>query len=240
MLDCEGLKKSVKKVGIYCICNLVNNRQYIGSTNNMWRRFTEHRRHLKSGIHGNAFLQNDYNKCGKEAFAFFILEECKLSNCLELEQQWLDIVWDNKQQCYNIDCVAGARTNSVVSEETKRKISLAKKGKKTGPCSALRREAIRQATMGKHHLLSPAGKQRMIMSKQKTYNTQLLAPDGSIYGPITNLHAFCREHKLDRASILRMIKGKQGRVGSWRLLYPIRVDRRFKMVGEDYKLRKHK
>jgi group I intron endonuclease len=217
LVDCEGLKKSNVRVGVYCIFNTSNGRRYVGSSNNLWRRFTEHRRHLATGTHHNQFLQNDYVKSGPDSFLFFILQECSKTARILLEQHWLDAVWDNKQQCYNLDSIAGARTTWVASEETKKRMSAAKKGKPTGSCSELRREAIRKARLGKPHLFSAAGKQRMIESKQKTYNVQLVSPDGIVYGPITNLHAFCREHQLDRASMTRLISGKQKRLGQWKL-----------------------
>jgi group I intron endonuclease len=217
MHDCEGLKKNEKRVGIYCIFNTSNGRRYVGSSNNLWRRFTEHRRHLRKGIHTNQFLQNDYAKSGSDAFLFFILQECQEEVRIATEQQWLDALWDGKQLCYNLDSTAGSRTTWVPSDETKKRMSLAKKGKSTGPCSEFRKKAISQGKLGKSVIHTPEGKQRMIKSKQKTYDVRLVAPEGVVYGPITNLHAFCREHLLDRASVLRLISGKQKRVGQWKL-----------------------
>jgi len=233
MFDCEGLKKSQNRVGVYCIFNTNNGRRYVGSSNNLWRRFTEHRRHLKKGIHSNRFLQNDHAKSGPDVFIFFIIQECSKETRIAQEQKWLNSVWDNKQLCYNLDSTAGARTGWMPSEETKERMSAAKKGKPTGPCSDTRREAIREAKLGKSHLFSVGGKQKMVESKQKTYDVQLLAPSGVVYGPIVNLHAFCREQRLDRASVLRVIKGVQGHVNGWRLISD-------KYVGEDYKTRKKK
>lgn len=240
MYDCENLKKHNRKVGVYCIFNISNGRRYVGSSNNLWRRFTEHRRQLKKRTHGNQFMQNDYVKSGSDMFLFFILQECQEETRLILEQSWLDAVWDGKVDCYNIEPKVESRVGWSPSIETRQRMSLAKKGKLTGPCSELRREAIRQSRAGKFNNWSPEGKRKVVESKQKTYIVELLAPDGTVYGPITNLHAFCREHDLDRASILRLINGKQGRVGMWKLANPIRIDRRFKHVEEDYKLRKGK
>jgi hypothetical protein len=162
-------------------------------------------------------LQNDYAKSGSDAFLFFILQECQEEVRIATEQQWLDALWDGKQLCYNLDSTAGSRTTWVPSDETKKRMSLAKKGKSTGPCSEFRKKAISQGKLGKSVIHTPEGKQRMIKSKQKTYDVRLVAPEGVVYGPITNLHAFCREHLLDRASVLRLISGKQKRVGQWKL-----------------------
>jgi group I intron endonuclease len=240
MRDCENLTKKNKRVGVYCIFNTSNGRRYVGSSNNLWRRFLEHRRHLQTGIHDNQFLQNDYNKSHSDAFIFFILQECSENQRIVIEQKWIDALWDNRALCYNLDSTAGSRTHWIPSAETRKKMSEAHRGKKRGPCSPERAKAISEANKGRTGELSAEGRKRMVESKQKTYAVQLLAPDGTVYGPIINLHAFCREHELDRASILRLINGKQGRVGMWKLVNPIWVDRRFKYVGEDYKLRKKK
>ncbi|MEG7747601.1 GIY-YIG nuclease family protein [Listeria monocytogenes] len=50
-------------LGIYKITNIVNNKIYIGSTNNFKRRITEHKRTFKDGK-SNKYLNNSVNKHG--------------------------------------------------------------------------------------------------------------------------------------------------------------------------------
>lgn len=69
-----NLKKEEKNIGgVYRIRNLLNQRLYIGSTNNFSKRFSEHSRALKNNKHGK-FLQHDFNQSGSENFIFEILE----------------------------------------------------------------------------------------------------------------------------------------------------------------------
>ena len=52
------------KSEIYSIVNLINNKQYIGSTNNFYRRLLEH----INGRQSNRHLQDALKKYGKENF----------------------------------------------------------------------------------------------------------------------------------------------------------------------------
>jgi len=62
------------KSGVYLITNKVNDRKYVGSTINIIRRQQTHFSSLRVGIHGNPYLQNDFNKCGESNFIYTILE----------------------------------------------------------------------------------------------------------------------------------------------------------------------
>lgn len=138
--------------GIYKITNKVNEKFYIGSSNNIERRWRHHKSNLRSGTHTNIHLQNSYNKYGEDQFEFVLIEEVRRENLLAKEQEYLDKVFDEDQETYNISRVAGSpmaglnHTEEVkqllseklsgenhphygkpVSEEWRRKISKSKK-----------------------------------------------------------------------------------------------------------------
>jgi hypothetical protein len=74
--------------GIYKITNLVNGKIYIGQSINIIRRFVYHKSTLKANNHYNKYLQNSYNKHGKDNFEFSIIFkhdnlDVKLLNILE-------------------------------------------------------------------------------------------------------------------------------------------------------------
>lgn len=70
----ELLEKSVKnKAGVYKITNLINNKCYIGSTKNFYKRLYKHNVDLKSNKHHSRHLQNSYNVHGVKNFKFEIL-----------------------------------------------------------------------------------------------------------------------------------------------------------------------
>jgi len=61
---------SIKKSGIYKIINKVNGKYYIGSSNDIKGRWSEHKNDLKANRHDNDYLQKSWNKYGEENFEF--------------------------------------------------------------------------------------------------------------------------------------------------------------------------
>ena len=104
--------------GIYKILNKITNKFYIGSSNNLKRRWMHHKTYLNNGYHTNVHLQNAWNKYGKEKFEFSIIEETTEDLLLEREQHYLDI-HKNKEILYNISCIAGSPMKNLShSKET--------------------------------------------------------------------------------------------------------------------------
>jgi group I intron endonuclease len=61
--------------GIYAITHIESGRTYIGSSKNINRRFSSHKRDLKNKLHHNPHLQASWDKYGELSFRFEILEE---------------------------------------------------------------------------------------------------------------------------------------------------------------------
>lgn len=142
-----------KVSGVYMIKNLVTGRVYIGSSGNIKSRWRTHKDLLKHRKHHNSYLQNSYNKHGIGAFKFSIIEKCEKEELEIREQYWYEYYKENGK-VYNIrndvrTCRGFKHSEKTkqkiseshsgekhylygksLSEETKRKISLAKKGKK--------------------------------------------------------------------------------------------------------------
>lgn len=76
--------------GVYSITCLVNQKIYIGSSSNIYKRWNNHRWLLKNNKHNNNYLQNAWNKYGEENFKFDIVELCNYGKQFELEQKYLD------------------------------------------------------------------------------------------------------------------------------------------------------
>jgi group I intron endonuclease len=75
---------------IYQILNIKNNKIYIGSTNNLNKRWNNHRSKLNNGIHENGYLQAAWIKYGQDNFQFSILEEVSDQNRIEREIYYLN------------------------------------------------------------------------------------------------------------------------------------------------------
>ena len=107
-------------IGIYKITNKINNKIYIGQSNDIKRRKNEHRC-IKHET--NKSLKKAYIKYGLENFEFQVLEECKLEELNDKEKYWVELL---KPQ-YNRTSGGDGSPNHKVSDETKQ--LLKQKGK---------------------------------------------------------------------------------------------------------------
>ena len=119
-------KEISKKSGIYQIRNLINNKLYIGSSNNLRTRKNSHLNELVNDKHYNKYLQKSFNKYGEQNFIFEVIEFCEPEERIEIEQYWLDKFY-NKNTCYNIQPIAGRPSvteelRQAVIESNKRRV----------------------------------------------------------------------------------------------------------------------
>lgn len=124
--------------GIYQILNLENNKSYYGSSLNLKRRLYEHKRLLKLGAHENKHLQSSWNKYGEDYFEFKIIEivpviedeEENNRNLRNKETEYIQKYQTYKPEFgYNFIPGGIGTQNLPCSEEKKRKISEANKGR---------------------------------------------------------------------------------------------------------------
>jgi group I intron endonuclease len=139
------------------IVNLANNKLYIGSAASLSNRKQKHLSDLNTGKHHNRYLQRVYNKYGKDYFIFKVVEYSEKESLLEREQFWIDR-FDFKNELYNLTPTAGSSLGCKRSDEFRRKISEANKGKKL---SDEHRNKISDSSKGK--IISE--KQRKIISE---------------------------------------------------------------------------
>lgn len=100
--------------GIYAIIHRESGKRYVGSAVNINLRFRMHKSALTNGRHCNRHLQSAWNKYGKDAFSFFVLELCEKKLLLIYEQSYIDEKAD-----YNLCLVAGNQLGVKRSEATK-------------------------------------------------------------------------------------------------------------------------
>ncbi len=93
---------------VYRIINKINNKVYIGSTIDAERRRIEHFSQLENNKHINPHLQNAYNKYGKDAFMFDVIESnLDDGELLKREQHYIDLFnSSNSNFGYNISSYA--------------------------------------------------------------------------------------------------------------------------------------
>lgn len=117
--------------GIYEIQNTLNGKRYVGSAVSVRRRLTYHKSLLNTNKHFNVKLQNAFNKYGKDNFVFNLMFPCLKEQLISYEQQCID-GFDTVNEGYNIRPIANSTLGMKLSEEHKRKIGLAGKGRKGG------------------------------------------------------------------------------------------------------------
>jgi group I intron endonuclease len=110
------------KEGTYLIKGAVSGKAYIGSSNDISRRISEHLRYLKSGNHGNKDLQKDFNN--GESFRWAIIYLGPEYRKIEAQ------IIDSLENCYNLN--KSTKKNML---RTKKEIDkLLKKTIKDGDC----------------------------------------------------------------------------------------------------------
>lgn len=117
--------------GIYKIVNGEDGKIYVGSARDLKKRKRDHFWHLRKGDHCNCHLQNACNFYGIEAFDFIIIELCSTEDLIEREQYYINLLIPHDPNIgYNFCRTAGSVLGRAMSEQTKRKISDANKGRK--------------------------------------------------------------------------------------------------------------
>lgn len=167
--DCEYGFIEFGLSGIYEIICITNRRKYIGSAVDLGKRWSEHVRQLKENKHHSRHLQRTWNKYGQDDFVFRVIEYCDKGSLIDREQHYID----TEKPVFNSRPVANSQlgfrhskesrlkmsmsrdrnfspmTGRRHTEETKAKISAAKRGVKQSEIAVSRRAAAIRARMGR-------------------------------------------------------------------------------------------
>lgn len=107
---------------LYEITNVINGMGYVGITKGRVKhRWWSHKKDLKTGKHGNRWLQNSYNKYGPKAFEYRVRQVCNsIEELSNLEKHILEI---EKDRLYNIKKGGYDAPPVKMTEDGKRRIS---------------------------------------------------------------------------------------------------------------------
>ena len=208
------------KTGVYCIENKINGKKYIGSSQHVYKRRNRHFSELKNGKHKNIKLQNSYNKHGKDAFQFYVLEFVEEKGLLiDREQYYIDK--ENPQ--YNINIIANSSLGVKRSEETKEKLRQANLGLKH---PEWRNKIKSESQGGNNHWtqkkeFSDESKNKMSETHKKLYENGYKNPvakevieiddKGREINRWPSLTQAGKHYKVDAMTIFNIIKGKRSR-----------------------------
>jgi group I intron endonuclease len=129
----RGIRMTQEKISaIYCIENLTNGKKYIGKSNDIRIRWTQHRYYLKTNNDNCIALQNAYNKYGKESFIYGIIEECEYSEIDKKEIYYIEL-YKTRNPKYGYNILKGgekAREGIPHTKETREKMSRSMDGRR--------------------------------------------------------------------------------------------------------------
>lgn len=228
---------------IYMIICLPTAKCYIGSTSDSKGPNTRKIRHfweLRTNKHHNQHLQNSYNKYGESNFELLIIDTADVENLLQLEQAWIDTINPEFNVCRVSGTTRGikhpprsqeskdklsaalkgrpgTRRGAKVTEETRKKISAAKKGTKL-PHTPEWNIRIGDAQKGeKNHMY---GKRFKGKPKPKVfdspYSKPVKASNGIVYG---SQGEAARQLGLYQSSIWLVLNGKLKQTGGMVFTY---------------------
>lgn len=98
---------------IYKITNKINGKCYIGQTNNIQRRFQEHRRGTAGDDNSTKLLYQAFAKYGLDNFTFEVIEE-NIENYDEREQYWINY-YNAQKEGYNL--TPGGNAPPILTDE---------------------------------------------------------------------------------------------------------------------------
>lgn len=159
--------------GVYAIEQIDTGCRYIGSTKGFAKRWGFHRWMLRAGRHHSPRLQNAWSKHGEAAFRFCPLLRCADKDLLFYEQRCLD-GFNTYRAGFNARPDVSTGRGLPLSDETKKKIGAANKGRERSPetralISAARRgKPLSAAARGAHATKLDATEARALRWAAKT------------------------------------------------------------------------
>lgn len=204
---------------IYIIFNKINNKFYLGSTNDFTKRKKEHLRQLLKNKHHSKYLQRAFNLYGVNNFTIDIYQYCNKKDLLNLEQYYLNIYKPKYNVSKSAICpMLGRKHNKSTIEKFK---------KRTFPKGTLSpnwgrkhteefKEKRRQARIGYKHKNSTILKMKETAKKinpiaridrTKSYR-KILDSNGNLHESLTKCAEFW---KISPATVCDILKGRHSK-----------------------------
>jgi group I intron endonuclease len=207
---------------IYKFTNRVNNKVYIGYTNNPQNRL---RTHKHKSITSDTALYCAARKYGWDNFTFEVIyQSLDGDHCLNVMEEHFIKEYKSyvgmgfgynmtfgadgqlnptPETRYKIGSANRGKVRGALSEETKRKIGLANSNKKRTDAE---KEHLRQLNLGKKNSIEARN------NKSKLYT--VTSPSGDSFD-IVNLCQFCKDNNLNQGAMGAIARGKPSKHKGW-------------------------
>lgn len=178
-----ALEGSMTFVFVYCIENLINNKQYIGIAVDYSRRWNDH----KSG-NASRILYAAFQKYGVENFNFEVIDILPEDEAKELEVLLIKTLRTKAPAGYNITEGGEGTVGCIPSKETRQKMSKSRTGKRNGMYGKSHSTETKEKMCHRAKIRDP--KTRIIagvglgLSGSTNYNAKPVLVDGQEYGCI--------------------------------------------------------
>jgi group I intron endonuclease len=223
----DAILSDANASGIYQIRNLVNGKRYIGSAKRFSKRWSVHLSNLRRGVHHSPALQSAWIKYGEGSFAFEVLLVCGFSELIANEQRFFDTCAPQ----YNIRTVAGSSAGAVTSDktkallsaamtgrkrsaETRQRMSVSQKNRKTWPTPSVETRAKISASLkGRPRPRTQLHSQKIGIAKRKISDADIAAMS-RLHKHGATLTAIARQFGCSLA-LVSNLKNSKKRQGSW-------------------------
>lgn len=159
-------KKNIS--GIYKITNIINNKYYVGSAYNLYKRYVDHKSAIENNRHHNKQISRFVKKYGIDKLKFELIEYCDIIYLESKEQEYIN----NSKYLFNESKnVKSPNRGKKLSQEHKRKISESIKSKNIIR-SQITKNKISKANKGKAGKYERTDDMRKILSEKIKNNLE--------------------------------------------------------------------
>lgn len=205
--------------GIYKITNLVNGKIYIGQSQDIYRRWQEHKKNFKYKKYSSIILYKAFKKYGIDNFRFEIIEICEKEQLEEREKfnikYFNSFIGFKNSNGYNMTLGGEGQIGVEWTEDRKRRLSQSLKGRPSWNKGLryenfkLKRKFTKEGNpfYGKKHSKESIEKMRASAKGRKANNRTQVICDNKIFDSITECANF---YDVDYRTMSDWLLGRRG------------------------------
>jgi group I intron endonuclease len=198
---------ATNRCGIYRIYNTVNGKSYIGKDVRFPVRVRQHFKGLEEGLHYNTHFQRSFDKYGREAFQFELIEKCEKEELAEREKHHINS-YNSLEKGYNMTAGGDGTTGRKWTKKQYETMKVKMKGNKYGvgnkSHTGLKHTKETKDKIARNHArLGKFGSDNVLSKTLYQYSK-----DGKFIAEYIGLSEVCRKFNIKTGSMSSCLKGK--------------------------------